>query len=821
MNVPVVKDVPHGNTRTHVAFTDIPTSSSRRWEDLLAGVLSLAGVVLVWGLTVVAFSAAQVKGVEESGVFRQLALLPLAEVEGMILLAAPLTVLVALLIRGELLRGVHALISASAAVLVGIGINMAFASLPSAATQALRVHSGGGASLDPANVYILHGALVALATFLLVAGEASAHRSVRWSWALVAVVALSWVVRGYISFSAAVMSVLFGHSVAMLSRWVFGMEQGRARPGEIIRALRSVGVQPSRVVARVLPQELAALGPCGLLIDLPGVQVYSVEAGQGSFQLFVFSPSQRVVGALSEVWQSIRLRGISRWVAPSRKAAAERALLAVSTAENVGISLPHVHAVVEVGSRYGVVVRCRGGSDAVRDVCAASTHHNAWQTLELLHGRAVTHRNISPVTIHHGVGVRMGLSHWEYAQVGASSLALRVDQAQLLAALAVQSGDIELSVLCAREYLGESGLRAVAPLLQRAVLPNETIRMARQHGGDFLSRVRECAAQSAASVDSPVDKGAGVDIARFSLKTVVVAVLGASGVVALSGMLDLQDIAVTLSRASGVWVLVGLGLSSLTWVGGALTLVAFTPKRVSFRGAVLAQVAASFVTLVAPAGTGPAGVNIRFLTRQKVGASLSLTVVVLQQVVQLVVMLLVLALMVALTGASLSVEFPRGVVTALMFALTVLTVVGGAVVALPRVRRRAVQRVRPTWNRLVPQIQWVLSQPSRLAVVGVGNVVMNIGFIGAFWASMRAVGVELPLSSATVVYLTANSLGSVVPSPGGIGAVEAALTAGLQVAGVPLGAALPVAVVYRVVTFYGRVPLGWVALNFMQKRDLL
>ena len=98
---------------------------------------------------------------------------------------------------------------------------------------------------------------------------------------------------------------------------------------------------------------------------------------------------------------------------------------------------------------------------------------------------------------------------------------------------------------------------------------------------------------------------------------------------------------------------------------------------------------------------------------------------------------------------------------------------------------------------------------------------MNIGFIGAFWASMRAVGVELPLSSATVVYLTANSLGSVVPSPGGIGAVEAALTAGLQVAGVPLGAALPVAVVYRVVTFYGRVPLGWVALNFMQKRDLL
>lgn len=821
MNVPLVKYVPHGDARAEVVFTDVPASSSRRWEDLLAGALSLLGAVLVWGLSVVASSAAQVRGVQDSGVFRQLALLPLAEVEGVILLAAPLTVLVALLIRGELLRGVNALISASVAVLAGIGVNMAFASLPSAATQALRAHSYGGGSLDPANVYILHGALVALSTFLLVAGEASAHRSVRWSWGLVAVVALSWVVRGYIFLFAAVMSVFFGHSVAMLSRWVFGMEQGRARPGEIIRALRSVGVQPSRVVARVLPQELAALGSYGLLIDLPGVQVYSVESGQGSFQFFVFSPSQRVVGALGEVWQSIRLRGVSRWVAPSRKAAAERALLAVSSAESGGVLVPHVYAVVEVGPRYGVVVRCFSGGDAVRDVCVASTHHNAWQTLGLLHGRAVAHRNISPLTIHHGCGVRMGLSHWEYAQVGASSLAFRVDQAQLLAALAVQSGDVELSVSCAREYLGESGLRAVAPLLQRAVLPSQTIRLARQHGGDFLSRVRECAAGVVASVESVADEGVGVDIARFSLKTVVVAVLGVAGVIALSGMLDLQDIAVTLSHASGVWVVVGLVLSTLTWVGGALTLVAFTPGRVSFRGAFLAQVAASFVTLVAPAGTGPAGVNIRFLARQKVGASLALTVVVLQQVVQLVVMLLVLALLVALTGASVSVEFPRGVVAALMFVLTVLTVLGGVVVAVPWVRRWVFRRVGPAWNRLLPQVQWVLSQPSRLFVVGLGNVVMNVGFIGSFWASMQAVGVELPLSSAAVVYLTANSLGSVVPSPGGIGAVEAALTGGLQVAGVPLGAALSVAVVYRVVTFYGRVPLGWVALNFMQKRGVL
>ena len=98
---------------------------------------------------------------------------------------------------------------------------------------------------------------------------------------------------------------------------------------------------------------------------------------------------------------------------------------------------------------------------------------------------------------------------------------------------------------------------------------------------------------------------------------------------------------------------------------------------------------------------------------------------------------------------------------------------------------------------------------------------MNIGFVGAFWASLKAMGGSLNLVTLSITYLASNSLGSVVPSPGGIGPVEAALTGGLQVAGIAVSIALPTAIIYRLVTFYGRAPFGWVALKIMQKRNLI
>ena len=71
-----------------------------------------------------------------------------------------------------------------------------------------------------------------------------------------------------------------------------------------------------------------------------------------------------------------------------------------------------------------------------------------------------------------------------------------------------------------------------------------------------------------------------------------------------------------------------------------------------------------------------------------------------------------------------------------------------------------------------------------------------------------------------LLYLTASSVASAAPTPGGLGAVEAALTAALTGVGVPPADALSAVFLFRLMTFWLPVPFGWLAFQRLQKAIL-
>jgi len=79
----------------------------------------------------------------------------------------------------------------------------------------------------------------------------------------------------------------------------------------------------------------------------------------------------------------------------------------------------------------------------------------------------------------------------------------------------------------------------------------------------------------------------------------------------------------------------------------------------------------------------------------------------------------------------------------------------------------------------------------------------------------------MPVASIAVVYLTGSAIGSIFPTPGGLGAVEAALTAGLTAAGVRGAAAASAVLLFRVLTFWLPVPAGWAALKVLERDGAL
>jgi uncharacterized membrane protein YbhN (UPF0104 family) len=302
-----------------------------------------------------------------------------------------------------------------------------------------------------------------------------------------------------------------------------------------------------------------------------------------------------------------------------------------------------------------------------------------------------------------------------------------------------------------------------------------------------------------------------------SVVTLVAAVIAAYLVI---GQLGRKNFVPVLRHSDWRWVIVGVALSAITYVGASWSLSGFVLEKLNLVRTFLAQLAGSFVTLVAPAAVGGVALNIRYLHKAKVAPAEATSSVGVAQVFALGLHMLLLVIFIALTGGSTSTSFrPPGWS---YIALGVVAAVALAVLAIPVGRRLVRSRLAPTLSQIIPRLLDIAQRPGKLAEGIGGALVVTLGYILCLEVSVRAVGSHAPFFAVGVVFLTGSAIGSVVPTPGGLGAVEIALSGGLStIAHVPTAFAVSGVLLFRLLTFWLPMPFGWAAMNYLQRQDAL
>lgn len=823
-----------------VLFADRLSSRQRRREDLVNCALSVIGIVTVWFIGV--FANATTQGVTEDvlrfQVIREILLLPVTFIEGLVILVSPIAIVVTLALQRRLSTIIRAFGTAIVAALAGWVIILGVSLLPEHITAPLRI-STAVPGADPVSYISINLVLVTLCAFTTVSGETQNSRAVKWSWIGLWGVLFLGVLRSSMTLSGAFISVFIGRLFGSLARWFFGFEDRRATGLGIVSALLSIGVVPSRIVRTDVATDAEPLTTWTISEDEDGclsqhlgaadASEYTltrppIEDGNRHYHLWdrdghpsevvVFDPGHEVMGTLVDVWNNVRLRGISRWISLSLKAGVERSTLTALSAAQAGVRTPETVGIAQAGESLITVTRALPPHTSLAALSADEVDDRvldeAWAQLLAAHRHGISHRNITADSIVIDEVKNVWLVDWERGEVATTELNQRIDIAQMLVVLALRSSQ-ERALASARRCLSERALTHAAPLLQRPVLPSRVNQEIRR--SDLVANLRS------ELVDDPaLDAHQVENIQRFHPRTLITVGILFIAVVAVLGSLNFDDIIAAVTQANPVWMAVSFALACLTWVGAAIALMALSTVKVPFFEAVIAQIAASLVTIVTPAGIGPAALNMRYLRKKNVPTALAVTTVTIQQITQLLFMIFLMITVMVVSGSSLSISLPYG--TILVVVAVVIALVGTAL-SIPAFRKWVWVKVSPTWRQVYPRLLWVVGQPKRIAAILAGNLIMNIGFIGAFWAALKAMGGSLNFSSLTLTYLVSNSLGSVIPAPGGIGPVEATLTAGLQVAGVALSIGLPTAVLYRLVTFYGRIPFGWVAMKYLEKKNLI
>ena len=599
-------------------------------------------------------------------------------------------------------------------------------------------------------------------------------------------------------------TLIAGRAVGFAVRYVAGSTSQRPSAEEIASALSG----PDREITEI------RRFPSGA----PGSRHYGVSVSDGRrLDVAVFDRDQQAAGAIYRLYRSVRVRGqVSRGAPMSIDRTIERRALLAYAAEDAGAPTPRLRAVVRAGPEATVLAYDHHEGTTLADRnpgCTDQELRDIWDAMRTLHERQVTHRALTADRILLTDDGRVMLLDPGDGDVAASDLQVRLDTAQLIAELALTVGPQRAASL-ALEKASAVELVAVVPLLQPVALARTT-RAALRRRRDVLPALRK---QLLAAV--PGGEVPPVRLERIRFRTLVTIVATVVATYLLAGELARNSLASVLGLADWRWGVVALLLEGVTFLGATVSLQGFVADRLSFVTTLLAQVAGSFVRLVTPAAVGGAALNIRYLQRRKIPAAVAAASVGVWQGVAFVLHVLLLAMFVAITGTGRASPLPPPPSWS-YFAVGGLAVAALGVFLVPAGRRLVRARVAPMLGQVLPRLLEVAQQPRKLAQGIGGALLLSIAYILCLAACVAAFHGSVPVASIAVVYLTSSAVGSIFPTPGGIGVVEVALTGGLSLAGLPSAVAGSAVVLFRLLTFWLPVPVGWVALNYLERQQAL
>ncbi|QNS04254.1 flippase-like domain-containing protein [Streptomyces xanthii] len=739
--------------------------------------------------------------------------------------------------------------------------------------------------VSPGDIHALtdpvHGYLAPVIAYMTAVGMS---RRPRWRvvlWVVLLLDAFAMLVTGYTTPFSIILTILIGWTVAYGTLYAVGSPNVRPTGQTLLAGLRHVGFHPVSASREEAHEGATENGDRGrryfvTLEDGPPLDVTVVDREQQA-QGFFYRVWRRLTlrgitqrRSLQSLRQALEQEALLAYAAISAGANAPK-LIATSELGPDAVMLVYEH----IGGR---------SLDAMPDEeITDELLRETWHQVQALQSRRIAHRRLAGDAILVDRSGTVILTDLRGGEIAASDLVLRMDVAQMVTTLGLRVG-AERAVASAVGILGPDTVADCLPLLQPIALTRSTRATLRRLGRERAQREREAvleaadrareARQAAAAengeaqqsvraekknekknekaerqaqkraIDEALDEAREEDLLtqirhqvlrirpqapveparleRIKPRTLISFIAGAIGAYFLLSQLTHIDFASIVGEAEWGWVGLAVVFSALSYVAAAMSLLGFVPERVPFMRTVAAQVAGSFVKIVAPAAVGGVALNTRFLQRSGVRPGLAVASVGASQLFGMGSHIMLLLTFGYLTGTEKTPSLsPSRTVIAGLLTVAVLVLV---VTSIPFLRKFVVTRVRSLFAGVVPRMLDVLQRPRKLLTGIGGMLLLTACFVMCLDASIRAFGDEttsLSLASVAVVFLAGNALGSAAPTPGGVGAVEATLTVGLIAVGLPKEVAAPAVLLYRLLTLWLPVLPGWLFFNHLTRKGAL
>ena len=285
----------------------------------------------------------------------------------------------------------------------------------------------------------------------------------------------------------------------------------------------------------------------------------------------------------------------------------------------------------------------------------------------------------------------------------------------------------------------------------------------------------------------------------------------------------------TLPGPSWSAILIALGAVVASYCCSAVALSAAAGRRLPLGRTLLAQFAAAAANRLTPGGVGGMAVNARYLRTQKlspgtVGAALSLSALAHIAIASIGA----LAMAPTLSRLPIAHSLLASRIYGLPMIVPVLVAVpllGWWIARATRAARgqlRVDSRVAVGIRDARIALSSASRQPKRLALLLAATAGVKATNLLALLAATWAFDGDLANWRVAVVYLVGVPIAEAIPTPGGIGGVDAVLVAGLARIGTsPAGAVIAAVIVFRLLTFWAPIVPGMISAGFLRRQHAL
>lgn len=486
-------------------------------------------------------------------------------------------------------------------------------------------------------------------------------------------------------------------------------------------------------------------------------------------------------------------------------------------AERAGVRTPEVVFAAEIGHGPALLVRRkvdgRRLSELGTDVpdCLLD---DLWSQLDHLGAARIAHHELTANNVLVDGGGQPWLLDFTFAKAGASDRRLAQDRAEMLVSVASVVG-VDRAVDSALRHGEQSTLAPALNYLQPLALPAHIRRQLAPQGAAQRMLLGDLAGRLAGSLEAPRPRFRP----RIRATTVLSLVVGGGAVYLLLPQIGTVPHLLSAMRKANYWWLVAAFVcGAITFPMAAASYMGAVRRRLALGWTTLTQIASAFTSRLTPGGLGGMGLNLIYLERSGSERSEAVGSIALNQAAGVVVHATGFFLAAAVLGTSglvgrspLPARWPE------LAAVSGVLILAGVVISSPFGRRR----VLTPGLRVGRELAGTLRQPGRALALFGGSAGVTLGNGFALAASLAAFDPHFNVLSVLAVYVGGAALASAAPTPGNLGALEAALVAGLTGIGVHSAPAVAAVLTFRLLTFWLPILPGLGVFRYLQHRQVV